>query len=347
MSMFNQLLRDRVSIVKADGTRTDDLPANVTSTSISIHRSEPLIEPGDLVIRKASNGAEETFRVIDPNFREAFHGIPARYEMKVQKLGIAEARNAVKSVTYNVTGSNARINHHSEDNSTNTVVRNPDTTRGQTGGSIGALAGPARGPISLGTLGGHQVELAQRVSRLEAVTLIGVERQQPLTKLKIFISHSSVDVSSAEALVEFIRGALNIGAKEIRCTSVPGYKLSAGTDANEQLRAEAIECEAFIALLSPTSMKSTYVMFELGARWGSKQYMAPIMIGAVTGADLKPPLSTIHAVSGSSEVDMHQLVSDLANQLGLEVEQPASYLKALQKFAHSAVAGAQNGRSDE
>ncbi len=121
---FESLMRDRVSVLKADGSRTDDLPANVTSTKISIHRSQPLIEPGDLVLRKSSNGAEETYRVIDPNFREAFHGIPARYELKVQKLGLPEARSAVQSITYNVTGSNARINHHSIDNSINTVVGN-------------------------------------------------------------------------------------------------------------------------------------------------------------------------------------------------------------------------------
>jgi hypothetical protein len=71
-----------------------------------------------------SNGGEETFRVIDPGFHEAFHGIPAGYQMTVEKLGLPEAKRAVQSITYNVTGNNARINHHSVDNSSNVVAGN-------------------------------------------------------------------------------------------------------------------------------------------------------------------------------------------------------------------------------
>jgi hypothetical protein len=158
------------------------------------------------------------------------------------------------------------------------------------------------------------------------------------TTMKIFVSHSSGDAPAAQALVEFLRAALNISAKEIRCTSVDGYRLPAGADSNEQLRAEVFECDAFIALLSPSSMKSLYVMFELGARWGAKRYMAPIRIGGTTGSDLKAPLSAIHAINGSSEGDLHQFVADLGERLEIQPEKPAAYLKSLQSFAKFASA---------
>lgn len=41
-----------------------------------------------------------------------------------------------------------------------------------------------------------------------------------VTTMKVFVSHSSADVAAAEALVELIRSALNVSAKDIRCTSV-------------------------------------------------------------------------------------------------------------------------------
>jgi hypothetical protein len=41
--------------------------------------------------------------------------------MDVQKLGLPEAKSAVQSITYNITGNNARINQNSTDNSTNVV----------------------------------------------------------------------------------------------------------------------------------------------------------------------------------------------------------------------------------
>lgn len=175
----------------------------------------------------------------------------------------------------------------------------------------------------------------------EALSLLKEFRESGLTEsatsdvpttMKIFISHSSADAKAAEALVDLIRSALNVSAKDIRCTSVEGYKLPAGADSNQQLRSEVFECQAFIVLLSPASMSSIYVMFELGARWGTARYLAPIMIDGISGGDLKAPLSAIHAINGVSEADMYQLVEDLAQRLELTPEKPAVYSKALRSF---------------
>lgn len=165
-----------------------------------------------------------------------------------------------------------------------------------------------------------------------------IERK-PLAVMKIFVSHSSADREAAEALVDLLRSALGLPAKEIRCTSVEGYKLSAGADSNEQLRTEVFGCDAFVALLSPSSMKSVYVTFELGARWGTKKHLAPIMIGGVLASHLRAPLSGIHAITGSSESDIHQFISDLSSLLSQANEGPSVYGKYLKAFiakaAHS------------
>ena len=119
--VFDDLLNDTVSLIKQDGTTVDGIKASVQKGKIFIQGSEPLIESRDLIQRKMSNGAEETFEVIDPGFHEAFHGIPAGYQMEVRKLGIPEAKSAIQSITYNVTGNNARINQNSVDQSVNSV----------------------------------------------------------------------------------------------------------------------------------------------------------------------------------------------------------------------------------
>lgn len=187
-------------------------------------------------------------------------------------------------------------------------------------------------------------QAGEALSILEKLPSLAAERSsQPEGRLaasmKIFISHSSADRDAAEALVELLRSALRLPAKEIRCTSVEGYKLSAGADSNEQLRAEVFGCNAFVALLSPSSMKSVYVTFELGARWGTKRHLAPIMIGGTVAGDLRAPLSGIHAITGCSESDMHQLISDLSELLGRTNEGPSVYGKHLRAFA----AKAENG----
>ncbi|WP_305825068.1 hypothetical protein [Massilia brevitalea] len=122
---FDKLMRDTITIVKRnDGARFEGIKAAVQSEEISIMQSKPFIEPNDLILRSMSNGGEETFVVIDPGFHEGLGPIPAGYRVRVRKLGVPEAQSAVQSITYNVTGSNARINNHSIDNSTNLVQDN-------------------------------------------------------------------------------------------------------------------------------------------------------------------------------------------------------------------------------
>lgn len=175
--------------------------------------------------------------------------------------------------------------------------------------------------------------------RLEQEQDSASQSRQVETTMKVFISHSSADRDAAGAFVEFLRAALPIPAKELRCTSVDGYKLPAGTNAEEQLRQEVFEAETFVAILSPNSLASMYVMFELGARWGAKGHLIPLMIGGVGPSHLKAPLSAIHAVSGTSEGDMHQLVDTIAARLKLQAEKPNVYMKAMQAFMLTATAG--------
>lgn len=123
---FDRLLTDKVSVLKADGQRIDDIRAAVQSGRIDIMRSDFLLESGDLILRKASNGAEETYRVLDPGFREKFGAIPAGYGARVANLGNQEAEGAIRSITYNISGNNARVNHGSVDNSVNVVAGNAE-----------------------------------------------------------------------------------------------------------------------------------------------------------------------------------------------------------------------------
>lgn len=123
---FSSLMTDTISVLKKDGNRFDGIKASVQSGGIFISGCTLLIESGDLIQRKMSNGGEETFEVLDPGFHEEFHGIPAGYQMAVKKLGIPEAQKAVQHISYTITGHNARITQNSVDNSTNVINVNAD-----------------------------------------------------------------------------------------------------------------------------------------------------------------------------------------------------------------------------
>jgi hypothetical protein len=118
---FGNMMNDTIDLLKSDGTETAGLKASVQKDKVFMEAKGVLVEPQDLIIRRMSNGAEETYRVIDPGFHEDFHGIKAHYQMEVQKLGLPEAKSAVQNITYNITGNNARVNQGSVDNSVNVV----------------------------------------------------------------------------------------------------------------------------------------------------------------------------------------------------------------------------------
>lgn len=123
---FQDMMNDKIKIIKINGEKLDGLKASVQSKGIYLMRSDVLIEPNDLIQRSMSNGGVETFKVIDPGYHEGLSGIPSHYQMKVQKLGLPEAEKAIQSITYNISGPNARVNSNSVDNSTNVSNINTD-----------------------------------------------------------------------------------------------------------------------------------------------------------------------------------------------------------------------------
>lgn len=155
MSDFDDVMTDNISIIKTSGERFEGLKASVQRDKIFFDNSTILVEPRDLVQRIMSNGGVETFEVIDPGFYEEVFGFAAHYQMVVRKLGVPEAEKAVHSITYNISGANARVNNHSVDNSVNTVTYSTEVS-----GLIQAL----RDEIS--KLG---VSLSDRTEALEVV----------------------------------------------------------------------------------------------------------------------------------------------------------------------------------
>ncbi len=123
---FASLMTDTIELLKKNGEVRSGIKASVQSRGIYIVGVPDglLIEPDDLVRRRMSNGAEETFLVVDPGFHEKAHGIPASYQMKVRKLGLPEVARAVQHLTVHMNGHGARFNNHSADHSTNVVTVN-------------------------------------------------------------------------------------------------------------------------------------------------------------------------------------------------------------------------------
>lgn len=80
------------------------------------------VEDNDVAERTLPNGKIERFRILDTGFNSGLHGIPASFQMRVEKVGAGvPSRSGGAAVThhYHAEGPNARINLHSVDSSHN------------------------------------------------------------------------------------------------------------------------------------------------------------------------------------------------------------------------------------
>jgi TIR domain-containing protein len=144
----------------------------------------------------------------------------------------------------------------------------------------------------------------------------------------VLISHSGKDEALASALIDLLRSALGLLPNQIRCSSVDGYRLPAGVHSDTQLREEVNASRVLIGLITPNSLASPYVLFELGARWGAGETMVPLLAG-VSPNELRGPLSGFNALLCSSEAQLHQAMGEIGEHLDLEAQRPEAYLKQL------------------
>lgn len=143
--------------------------------------------------------------------------------------------------------------------------------------------------------------------------------------IMVFVSHSSRDEALAKTLIDLLQPALGLSATQIRCSSVDGYRLPVGVNTESKLHEEVNASKVVVGLITPSSLASHFVMFELGARWGGKLFMAPLLVG-VAPSELKGPLGLLNVLSADTESKLIQLVEDIARQLGMKPQSAASYL---------------------
>jgi hypothetical protein len=151
-------------------------------------------------------------------------------------------------------------------------------------------------------------------------------------RIRLFISHGAEDTGLASALVDLLVVALGLGARAIRCSDVPGYKFDGGDEIDTKLKAEVHDADAFIGVISAKALQRLYVTFELGARWGSRRPLVPLLAPGLLPDQVGAPLNALNALRIDLEEDLHHLVSQLARTLTIEAQPASVYLPALRRL---------------
>ncbi|MGK7892787.1 MAG: SUMF1/EgtB/PvdO family nonheme iron enzyme [Xenococcus sp. (in: cyanobacteria)] len=139
---------------------------------------------------------------------------------------------------------------------------------------------------------------------------------------RIFISHSHSDEVIADLLIDFLVAAMEISQKDIRCTSDPnhGFKFSP-KDINEQLKDDLKNAGALIVIATIDSLKSPWILFEVGSFWTTDKVVAPIVGPGLSFDDLPGPLKgyrSIQIETEDVEFELNELINQLTDKLSLK-----------------------------
>jgi hypothetical protein len=141
-------------------------------------------------------------------------------------------------------------------------------------------------------------------------------------ELDIFISHSSNDKIIVEKFLNLIQNAFKLSENKIRCTSVPGFKLKSGDNVDLTLLKEIQNAKVFLGFISKQSLESTYVLFEIGARWGTGHNPWLIAINDSVFVNLPKPISNFHNTSLAQRTGILQVLKEIQETLQYQSYNP-------------------------
>lgn len=139
-----------------------------------------------------------------------------------------------------------------------------------------------------------------------------IEAHEATRTPRIFICHRHASAPVAEALIKLIKYAFEVEDRDIRCTSVPGYRLQAGAKSADTLQADLFGAEVVLGLITPQTTESDYVLFELGASWGLKTPTFPLRISGAGYDHVPEVLREKSSLSLEDTSQCLQLVEDIS-----------------------------------
>ena len=139
---------------------------------------------------------------------------------------------------------------------------------------------------------------------------------------RIFISHSHLDENIADLLIDFLTESIEIPKTEIRCTSDPNHGLDfSSSSISDQLKNDLSNAGALIVIATVDSLRSPWVLFEVGSFWTTDKLVAPIIGPGLILENLPGPLKGYRSIRIEDDDVSYQLkefIRQLEDKLNLK-----------------------------
>jgi len=97
---FQDFLTEEVRIQRTDGSISDPIKCSISNDLITVFDKSLDVSTADKLIRALPNGKAQRYDVLDVDFNNDFHGIPAHFELKVRRQGsVIPAPKAVTNIS--------------------------------------------------------------------------------------------------------------------------------------------------------------------------------------------------------------------------------------------------------
>jgi hypothetical protein len=149
--------------------------------------------------------------------------------------------------------------------------------------------------------------------------------------IQVFVSHSSKDAPFVKLVVKFLE-TFGLGRDEVRCTSLPGYGLRLGAYVSLRLRDEIAQCKAMIGVITADSLASRNVLLELGAGWGLKKTLIPVLGPGLDYSDMIPWLAETHWMNWNDRPCWEQFKEIFYEDLHVNVKSRPRFKAAIRKL---------------
>jgi hypothetical protein len=113
---------------------------------------------------------------------------------------------------------------------------------------------------------------------------------------RIFVSHAEKDKKLAEGFVDLLEYGMGVRHEAIVYTSRETQAVTPGAYFGEYLRQAINDCELFICLVSTNLYASKFALCELGAAWGARKTIIPVLVPPLGPKDLEAVLEGVHGV---------------------------------------------------
>ncbi|BDP41021.1 hypothetical protein DAETH_09900 [Deinococcus aetherius] len=123
---FAEFERESLKLLKQDGTVVEGLrTTGISKGKVIFFREDVDFQEGDMLERRLPSGRVETFQIDDVEYVAALDVVPGHYTLRITNVAKPKSTPMPYSVTYNLHGSNTRVNIHSTDYSHNVVGIDP------------------------------------------------------------------------------------------------------------------------------------------------------------------------------------------------------------------------------